>query len=164
VKLQGTNLALLDYFTPWDQANLNLGDRDLGSGGAVVLPDSVGSTNHPHLLVGAGKDGRVFLVDRDNMGHFNPADDSQIVQESPLFVSHAFFATRLYVQHVGLPLKAFAIANGQINTIPQSQTSDTVSFRGATPSITANGLTNGIVWLLAPTPTLGVSTLRAYDA
>ena len=168
LKLQGTNLNLLDYFTPWDQASLDSGDRDLGSGGALVLPDSVGSTNHPHLVVGAGKDGRIFLLDRDNMGHFNPANDSQIVQEfsvqATLFGIHAFFDNRLYVQHVGLPLKAFAFANGLINTVPLSQRSDIVSFRGATPGISANGLANGIVWLLAPTPTPGVVTLRAYDA
>ena len=168
IKLQGTNLALLDYFTPWDQASLNAGDVDLGSGGALLLPDSVGSANHPHLLVGAGKDGRVFLLDRDNMGHFNPANDNQIVQEfslhATLFGLHAFLNNRLYVQNVGQPLKAFGFANGQINTTPLSQSSDTVSFRGATPSISANGLTNGIVWLLAPTPTAGITTLRAYDA
>jgi len=168
LKLQGTNLAVLDYFAPWDQASLFAADADLGSGGAVLLPDAVGSTNHPHLLVGGGKDGRLFLLDRENMGHFNPANNSQVVQEVPLhatlFGLPAFLGNRLYIQNVGQPLKVFAVADGFINPTPLSQSSETVTFRGATPSISANGVTNGIVWLLAPTPTLGVTTLRAYDA
>lgn len=171
LKLSQTNantLVVADYFTPYNQASLNAGDEDLGSGGAVVLPDSVGSALHPHLVVGAGKDGILYLLDRDNMGHFNPLNNSQIVQSVPfsstLFGLPAFFNQRLYVQGVGQVLKAYAFTNGVLNATPVSQSVDTVTFRGATPSISANGTNNGIVWLLAPTPTLGVSTLRAYDA
>jgi hypothetical protein len=171
LKLCQTNtsaLVVADYFTPYNQATLNQGDEDLGSGGAVVLPDSVGSASHPHLVVGAGKDGILYLIDRDNMGHFNPVNNNQIVQSVPfsssLFGLPAFFNQRLYVQGVGLVLKAYALTNGALSASPVSQSVDTVTFRGATPSISANGTNNGIVWLLAPTPTLGVSTLRAYDA
>src|SRR6266850_5041883 len=78
LKLQGTNLALLDYFTPYNQATMDSADEDLGSSGALILPDSVGSPAHPHLLVGCSKLGRLYLMDRDNMGHFNSANDNQI--------------------------------------------------------------------------------------
>ena len=169
VKLvQGASLVATDYFTPYNQASLAQADEDLGSGGAVVLPDSVGNTAHPHLLVGCGKQGKIYLLDRDNLGHFNPNNDSQIVEDvslgSTVFGLPAFFNNRLYYQGVGLPLKEFAISNTIINPTPLSQTAETVTFRGATPSVSADGLTNGIVWELVPTPTLGVMGLRAYNA
>lgn len=174
VKLtQGTSLALVDYFTPYDQSTMDSQDNDLGSGGALVLPDSVGSTNHPHLLVGSCKLGKLYLVDRDNMGHFNPLNDSQIVQSFPLYSLQggpphffglpAFFNDRLYAQGVGEFLKTYAFTNGQINTTPISQSSETLAFRGATPSISANGTNNGIVWQLIPGASANPS-LRAYDA
>lgn len=169
VKLSpGSNLTVSDYFTPYNQASLDQADLDLGSGGAVLLPDSVGNATHPHLVIGCGKEGKIYLVDRDNMGHFNPANDNQIVQGvvlgGTMFGSPAFFNNRLYFQGNGLPLKAFAISNATINPVPISQSSDTLNFRGATPSVSANGTANGIVWELVPTSTLGVSALRAYSA
>jgi len=164
----GSSLTLTDYFTPYNQDALASADEDLGSGGAVVLPDSAGSASHPHLVVGCGKEGKIYLLDRDNMGHFNAAGDSQIVQTVTLgatvFGLPAFFNNRIYFQGVGLPLRAFALSNAMINPTPVSQTPDTVTFRGATPSISANGTTNGMAWELVPTPTPGVSGLRAYNA
>lgn len=166
--VQGSSLVVTDYFTPYNQASLAAADEDLGSGGALLLPDSVGSVAHPHLVVGCGKQGKIYLLDRDNMGHFNPAGDTQIVQGVTLgatvFGLPAFFNDRLYFQGVSLPLKAFAISNATINPTPLSQTAETVTFRGATPSISANGTTNGIVWELVPTPTPGIMGLRAYNA
>jgi len=171
--LATANFEIVDYFTPFDQSAMDSQDNDLGSGGAMVLPDSVGSLAHPHLLVGACKLGKLYLVDRDNMGHFNAANDNQIVQSFPLYSSQpgpphffglpAFFNNRLYVQGVGEPLKAYAFVNGQLNTTPVSQSTETLGFRGATPSISANGANNGIVWQLVPGPTANPS-LRAYDA
>src|SRR5207253_5182122 len=108
IKVASTNtsstnlLVMTDYFTPFNQATLNSGDVDLGSGGAVVLPDSVGSAAHPHLLIGAGKDGRVYLLDRDNLGHFNSANDNQVVQWTPRntvvgsFGAPAYFNNTIY--------------------------------------------------------------------
>jgi hypothetical protein len=173
VKLtQGTSLTLADYFTPFDQSTMEIQDNDLGAGGAIVLPDSVGSLAHPHLLVGGGKLGKLYLIDRDNMGHFNAGNDSQIVQSFNFFssggVPHlfglpAYFNNRLYVQGVGEFLKAYAFTNGQLNTLPISQSTESLSFRGATPSISANGTNSGIVWLLVPGASANPS-LRAYDA
>jgi hypothetical protein len=167
------SLLVSDYFTPFDQSTMDAQDNDLGSGGALVLPDSVGSTNHPHLLVGSCKLGKLYLVDRDNMGHFNPLNDGQIVQEFPLYSLQggpphffglpAFFNNRLYAQGVGEFLKAYTFTNGLINTAPISQSSETLAFRGGTPSISANGTNNGIVWQLIPGASANPS-LRAYDA
>jgi hypothetical protein len=170
---QGTSLALVDYFTPFDQSVMDMQDNDLGSGGAMVLPDSVGSLTHPHLLVGAGKLGKIYLIDRDNMGHFNAGSDSQIVQSFPLYSSQggpphffglpAFFNNRLYVQGVGESLKAYVFTNGQLNTTALLQSTEQLGFRGATPSISADGTNNGIVWQLIPGASANPS-LRAYDA
>src|SRR5215469_9044399 len=57
----GGGLALTDYFTPFNQQSLNLGDIDLGSSGPLLLPDTDGSAAHPHLMAGAGKEGRIYL-------------------------------------------------------------------------------------------------------
>lgn len=147
----GSGLALTDYFTPYNQASLNSADTDLGSGGALVLPDTVGSTAHPRLLVGCGKQGVIYLLDRDNLGHFNPTTD-QVVQEVSLgsgtWSSPAFFNNSVYYQGSGDVLKRFGIANGQLTTSPTSASSTSFGFPGATPSISANGNANAIVWVL----------------
>src|SRR5262249_33635765 len=124
----GGTLTLADYFTPFDQSTMDSQDEDLGSSGAMVLPDSVGSATHPHLLVGSSKLGKIYLIDRDNMGHFNAGSDSQIVQSFNFFSSQpgaphffglpAYFNNRLYVQGVGEGLKAYAFTNGQLSTTP----------------------------------------------
>jgi hypothetical protein len=170
LKLVQTNGNLLawDYFAPFDQGTMDSGDEDLGASGVILLPDSVGSALHPHLMTGSGKTGKIYLVDRDTLGHFNSANDSQIVQETPFYTlrpgtphffgAPAYWNGRIYIQGVGEYLKAFGIANGAINTTPVSQNNDIVSIRGATPSISANGNTGGIVWELS------VTTLRAYNA
>jgi hypothetical protein len=175
VKL-GPNTSVLDYFTPFNQNDLNNADEDLGSGGLVVLPDSVGSSAHPHLLVGAGKEGKIYLLDRDNMGKFHDGNDSQIVQSLPNAIggawsSPAYFNGSIYYQGTGDVLKAFPIANGQIGSPTQAGTAAS-DYPGSTPVIsalqTATGYTNGIVWTLTPfnapdgRPT--IPQLRAYDA
>lgn len=171
---QGTNLALADYFTPFDQSTMDIQDNDLGAGGAVVLPDSVGSLAHPHLLVGAGKLGKIYLIDRDNMGHFNAGNDNQIVQSfnfysgggpPHFFGLPAFFNDRLYVQGNGEPLKVYAFTNGQLNTTPILQSTEIVGFRGATPSISAHSTNNGVLWQVFPgSASIPFTSLRAYDA
>jgi hypothetical protein len=168
----GTNLLLTDYFTPFNQAVLNSEDGDLGAGGPLILPDSVGSAQHPHLLVGCGKEGTIYLLDRDNMGHFNSTDDSQIVQTLP-YVIHgtwgnpAYFNGLIYYQGQSDALKAFSISNGVMSTAPVLQNSQSVwTYPGGTPSISANGTNNAIVWLLQ-TDTFyqgAPAILHAYNA
>jgi hypothetical protein len=176
VKLSTTNgLAVADYFTPFNQASLAAGDTDLGSGGPVLLPDEVGSTNHPHLIVGAGKGKTIYLVDRDNMGHYNPANDSQIVQTvlnnlqgNGSFGTPAYFNKMLYYQASGDKMRMFAITNGMLSTNIQITTAS-IGFPGATPSVSANGTNNAIVWVIQNTavtqgsPT-GPAILFAYNA
>jgi uncharacterized repeat protein (TIGR03806 family) len=167
----GTNLALVDWFTPYNQNALNQVDADLGSGGAVLLPDYVGSAAHPHLLLGCGKEGRIYLLDRDSMGQFQSGNDSQIVQSALGLIggtwsNPAFYRGRIYYQAAGDVMKAFSISNGVLSSNVLSRSSAGYGFPGATPFISANGTANGIAWALQTdgygnkSPTI----LHAYDA
>ncbi len=160
------SLQAADYFTPFNQAALNAGDVDTGSSGALLLPDSAGSAAHPHLLVSAGKEGRIYLIDRDHMGHFQPASDSQIPQSlagviSPLFGIPAYFNNTVYFSGSGDNLKAFSIANAQLSGAPTSASPEQFGYPGSTPVVSANGANGGIVWALEPN---SGGTLHAYDA
>jgi hypothetical protein len=171
VAASGTSLTVTDYFTPFNQQSLSDQDLDLGSGGAMMLPDAVGSVAHPHLLVGAGKEGKLYLLDRDNLGHFNPTNDNQVVQSFAAgqaewsFDTPAYFNGTLYYSGAGDVLKAFSFSSGLINTNPVSVGGRTLGWPGATPSISANGTNAAIVWVLqtdaAPS---GPAILRAYNA
>ena len=175
----GTNMILADYFSPFNHAYLDDVDADLGSSGPLVLPDSVGSIAHPHLLVAAGKANAVYLLDRDNMGQFNPVSDSQIVQSLPgavgapwseagggggVWSMPAYFNNRLYWQGSVDVMKAFQFTNGLINPTPVSQSLPQYGYPGATPSISANGTNNAIVWALQRSGSANPAVLHAYDA
>jgi hypothetical protein len=159
----GWGLKVVDYFTPFNQAKLAVADLDVSSGGVVILPDSVGSTAHPHLLIIAGKNKELYLIDRDNMGHFNPTAD-HVVQEMSLsaseFGSAAYLAGTFYIGLVTAPVQAFSILHGAFNPVPTSKTPDTFSYPGSTPMISANVSANRIVWDLDR----ATRQLRAYDA
>jgi fibronectin type 3 domain-containing protein len=163
----GWGLKVADYFTPFNEPSLDAADTDLGSGGPLVLPDSVGNATHPHLLIGAGKEGKIYLIDRDNMGKYDAATD-HVVQEQASAINGslgvpAFFNNKIYyVGGYGDVAKTFSIANGsaRFSTTPTSQSANNFSFPGSTPSITANGTTNGVVWTIDR----GSNTVRAYNA
>ena len=165
LKLTSDGLALLDYFTPFNQKDLDWNDMDLGSSGAVLLPDSAGSTAHPHLLVSAGKEGRIYLIDRDRMGQFDQGGDDQIVQSlsgaiGSLFGGPAYFNNTLYFAAQFDTLKAFSISNAYIPPSPSSQSSQRFGYVGSVPAVTANGSADAIVW--AVEDSFG-GTLHAYD-
>jgi hypothetical protein len=170
LKLSTTNgLQLADYFTPSNQDVLNDGDIDLGSGGPMLLPDEGGSLAHPHLVVGCGKEGKIYLLDRDNLGQFNSANDNQVVQELPNAVngtwsSPAYFNNTIYYLGSDDLLRAFQISQASLSQTLQGPSS--YGFPGATPSISANGTNNGIVWALQTDAfgNNGAAILHAYDA
>jgi hypothetical protein len=170
-------LVVKDYFTPHDQKFLEITDTDLGSGGAMVIPDRPGQTN-PFLLVQAGKEGTIYLMNRDRMGKFNPNDDNQILQNLPgavggMWAMPAFWNNNVYFGGVGDNLKMFSLdpVTGLLSTTPVSNTLTFFNYPGTTPSISSNGTTNGIVWALQtdhfgqfPGTTNGPEILHAYDA
>ena len=166
----GWGLKVADYFAPFNQANLNTNDTDMASSGLVILPDSLGNTTHPHLLIARGKSGVIYLLDRNNMGKFNATTD-QVVQEfsdgggfwsSPtLFLTNAAGTTaNFYGTDNGGALQQWSISNAAFSTSVQHTGPDTYVFPGATGFISANGVSNGIVWEVEK----GTNQLRAYSA
>jgi hypothetical protein len=167
VSTTGGILAAADYFETSNTVSESAGDEDLGSGGALVLPDlqdSAGTVHH--LAVGAGKDSRIYVVNRDSMGKFSAQGDSAIYQEisgaiAGVFSMPAYFNNTVYYGAVNDKLKAFPISNAMLATTASAQSSNTFPYPGTTPAVSANGTTNGIVWAVEnATP----AVLHAFDA
>ena len=161
-------LQVADYFTMFNVQSENDADGDLGSGGPLVLPDmrdAAGTARH--LVVGAGKDLNIYLLDREAMGKFH-ANRNTIYQELPKAFSHnfarpipAYFNGSLYYASTEDPLRQYRFRNAQLLPAPASQTSMKFVYPGASPSISANGGRNGIVWVLE---NKDPAVLHAYDA
>ena len=163
----GGQLGVADYFEMSNQMQENDTDIDLGSGGTLLLPDLTdGSGNVKHLAVGAGKDSNIYVVDRDNMGKYNPSANN-IYQQVPgqlsgsVFSMPAYFNDTIYYGSVGDNVKAFPITNAKLATAAKSKTSAAFGYPGATPSISANQSSDGIVWVAE---NADPAVLHAYDA
>ena len=159
-----------DYFTPWNQATLSANDQDMGSGGIAILPDQPGANQH--LLVHAGKEGTIYVVNRDNMGHFHPSRDN-VVQELGIlfaaFSSPVYFNGKIYYWGCNDVVKAFTVTDGWLSPTPTDLGKVWLNFPGATPTISANGTSDGILWALETdafrnTGPGGPAVLFAYDA
>jgi hypothetical protein len=171
MKLSTANqtLAVDDYFNMFNTVSESDADEDLGSGGAMVIPnikDSAGKTHE--LVVGAGKDQNIYLADRTNMGRFNSNNNDQIYQEltgvlaGSVYSAPAFNGEKIYYGAVGDSIKAFAFnANAQLDSTPQSATSTTFGYPGATPSISGSNKANLILWA---TENTSPAVLHAYNA
>ena len=163
-----SGLQVEDFFEPFNTVNESDSDLDLGSGGAMVLPDMTDSTGTTrHLAVGAGKDGNIYLVDRDSMGKWNSANNNNAYQplsgalDNGVWSMPAYFNDTLYYGGVSDPLQAFPFSQARLSATPSSSTSESFSYPGTTPSISANGTSNAIVWAIE-NGSGGV--LHAYDA
>jgi hypothetical protein len=175
-----TSGTVQDWFSPSAQTTLDSQNLDLGAGGVLLLPDQSGA--HPHEMVSAGKNGTVYLVDRDHMGNYNASSDPDVQSltnifpntmgiEGGNFSSPVYWNGWVYFAPIAGPVQAFKLTNGLLSTSPTSQTSETYDGnygnfvgRGGTMSISANGASNGILWTLQ-TGGVGVSgILHAYDA
>lgn len=168
LKLSPT-LALLDFFTPFNQAQLQAGDVDLGSGGPLLLPDQ--ATAPAHLLLAGGKQGVLYLLDRDDLGQFNPVSDSQIVQRvpaavGPVYLTPAYWNNVVYFISAGDVLKSFTLNNGRLPASASAQATTAFPFPGATPVVSANGNSAGIVWAVQTDAfhNNGPAVLHAWDA
>ncbi len=165
VKLSPTNASsVADYFAPSDQGVLYTNDLDLGSGGVVLLPDQPGPVTHE--LVTVGKEGTIYLLNRDNLGEYNPAGDFQIVQEIPSAIgemqgSGALWNNTVYFSGKSDTIKAFSLANGLLSTEPTMQ-SKLIQPMGS-PTISANGTGNGLLWLIR-SQSGGNGILSAFNA
>jgi hypothetical protein len=156
-----------DDFTPHDQASLNNGDTDQASGGALLLPDAVGGGKR--LLTQVGKTGRVYLLDRENLGGYNPSnskDPGEAASIAGMWSMPAYWNGNIYYWGSGDTLKAFSISNGVLSSSPTSSSAESYAFPGATPTVSANGTTNGIVWSIKSDAygSQGREVLFAHDA
>ena len=173
-------LVLSDYFTPFNQECLSGRDEDLGAGGVLLLPEQPPYTHaaHPRLLVGVGKEGRIYVLDRDQLGQFhgysgtlqcNSNEESrtnidQVVQELPASSTSGFFGIPgywagtaasgqlVYIGEAGDHLKSYQLIGGTLSSRATAQTPETFGFPGVTPSISSNNSVpgTGIVWVISP--------------
>src|SRR5260370_40250722 len=163
-------LAVADYWTPYNQQYLADQDLDLGSTSLLLLPDMTDANGQVrHLGISSTKTGDIYVVDRDNMGHFVPGSNSTLYQARPgaiaggVWSSPAYFNGQVYFTGVGNRIKAFQFTDAVLGTTPTSQTSTTFGYPGATPSISSNGTDAGIVWAVQSSER-SLPVLHADDA
>ena len=173
VRLELTNGAMkvADAFTPSNQDALNSQDKDVASGGVLLLPDQ-STGGHTHILLQLGKEGRVYVVDRDNMGGFNSSTD-QVVQEFylnstgwGLWGMPAYGNNSVYIWGTSDSLKSFPLSAGKIPTTASKIGTQTTGFPSPTPSITSNNGSGPIIWTVQTDnyDSAGAAVLRAHDA
>jgi len=169
VSTSGKKLRVADYFNMFDTVSESDADEDLGSGGALVLPpmkDFNGNTRH--LAIGAGKDQNIYIVDRNHMGKFDPDNDNAIYQEvdgvlgGGEWATSAYFNGNVYFGPQGNNLLQFRFSKAKLSTSPCSKSAASFVYPGTTPSVSANGSSNGIVWVIEHSDPNDV--LHAYDA
>ena len=167
VSTAGGTLSVADYFQPYNTVDESNADEDLGSGGALVLPDLQDASGKVHhLAVGAGKDSNIYIVNRDNMGKFNAQNNNAIYQEisgaiGGVWSMPAYFNNTVYYGAVGDTLKAFPITNAMLAATPSVQSTNNFPYPGTTPAVSANGTNNGIVWDVENS---SPAVLHAYNA
>ncbi|KAK9234167.1 hypothetical protein V1525DRAFT_439491 [Lipomyces kononenkoae] len=171
----GWGLKVADYFMPYNFASLDLSDLDFGAGGPLLLPDSAGNMSHPHLMIAGGKEGKIYLISRDNLGGFNPTDDNVLnailnssghrtppVQIGAALSTAAFFNNTIYwVSGQSDRANAYVINSAKTALIMTSQTAinDFGDYPGSV-IVSANGSTAGIVWVMDRR----ANQIHAYDA
>ncbi len=172
--LSNGGFAPSDAFTDFDQASLTGADLDQGSGGILMLPDQPGT--YPHLLIQAGKAGRILVLNRDKLNGYAPGGsyNTNAVQDitgalgsnSGLWSTPAYWNGNVYLWAENDVLKMFPITNGVLATRATARSSMSSSFPGATPVVSSNGTQNGIVWTLVTDlySSNGSSMLYAFDA
>jgi hypothetical protein len=175
VSTSGGSMKVADYFAMSGEVIQSGADIDLGSGGEMLLPDlNDANGNVKHLVIGAGKDSNIYLIDRDNMGKFNAAQnniwqevDGQLpgnpsgAAKGGVRSSPAWFNGNIYYGDAGGTLKAYSVTNARLSSSPTSQTAVAFGYPGASPVVSSNGTKDAIVWAHEnSTP----AVLHAYDA
>lgn len=170
LKLVNGSLTVADYFTPFNQQELENSNADMSAGGPLLLPDQPGS---PPLMLSLGKQGVAYLLNRDNLGRYQPGSDSQILQSFVwgqcgtgrclVFGTPAYFDNKLYMAAVRDRLRVYSVTNGRVSLTPV-QSPNSFPWPGASPVVSANGSNNGIVWTLQTNGSGQPAVLNAYSA
>lgn len=192
--LDPASLGVVDYYTPSAEAAWSNADLDISSAGVLALPDGAGPSGHPNVLVGGSKQGYFWMIDRTAMSLYSSTGNNTVqFLKLPgtsacgqcLYTTPAYWNGAVYVNAIGGPVLELQLASGLLpatpttsgnppaaTAVPTSQSAEIYKFPGATPSVSASGATNGLLWTLdnnangtnngsAP---LGPAILRAYDA
>lgn len=171
LRLKATDLSILDYFKPADEAYLRQNDADFGSGTGIIMPDN--GSNTPHEYIGGGKDGRIFVMNRDDMGQYQNTDHViQVVQTGVqrfdnIFATPTLWNGLLYIHCESDVIRAFSWdqGTGLLSNQPVAKGHVTYGVHGATSSVSANGASDGIVWEIENTNYgSGPAILHAYKA
>jgi len=159
-------LAITDIFTPFNQSLLTINQYDLGATGVLILPDQTGTPN-PRLAAVGSTQGTLYLLNRDNLGGFTSTAPGVVksLNLTGIYGTPAYWQNTLYIAAAGDKLKAFSLSGGTLADAPNSQSSATFDLQGASPVVSSNGGSGGVVWVLdtsgAPT---APAVLHAYDA
>jgi hypothetical protein len=149
LKLDGRDLHVGDYFTPFDADELNANDSDLGSSGPMLLPDQPGA--HPHLALIGGKEPMIYVLDRDHLGKFRQKDNGHAVQAIPtrggIYGSMAYWNHNVYVLADGDALRDYEVTDGRLKF--KAGSSFVFRDHAATPAVSANGAKDGVVWVVS---------------
>jgi hypothetical protein len=168
--------SVADYFSPCDQQTLSAANQEIGSSAPVLLPDSAGSSSQPHLMVGGGKNGSLYVLNRDNLGGYSfPCPDSpgraQVVPagDAAIFSTPLFWNNLIYIAAGNGRLKAFPMSGGVLTSVPVvSQSPEIPGPQGATPVLSSAQANNAIIWLIdssgAHVTPNAPAILRAFDA
>ncbi len=164
--VNGWGFRVADYFVPYNMEDLDRADGDFGSGAPLVLPAAAGIPGHPKLMVAAGKEGKIYLLDRDDLGKFSAAADN-VVSVTPVKFLNAVFSSPVwynsalyYVGGFGGKAKRITISPaGQLAVASETPTPSFGNLTGS-PSVSANGATGGIAWI----PDRETNALHAYAA
>ncbi len=171
LRLSVSDLSVQDFFQPDDASYLSANDADLGSGSPVLMPDNSSST--PYEIIGGGKDGKLFVVNREGMGSFSATSNNVIQtlqtgvhQLDNIFSTPVYWNGLFYIHCEGDVLRQFSWSSGMLSDQPVQQGQIVVNVHGATASLSANGTSNGILWEIDNSnhDSGGPAILRAYDA
>jgi hypothetical protein len=169
--LSNGGLTLADTFTSFNAQILNNGDLDQGSGGLLMVPDQQGS--NPHLLVQAGKEGRILVLNREHLGGYaaGASSNTNIPQDIPnqikgLWSTPAYWNGNVYIWGDGDVPKLFHLNSGVMDTEPDSQSTIKSLFPGASFTVSSNGTQDGIAWAVRTDQfnTKGPAVLYAWEA
>jgi hypothetical protein len=190
LKMNPTDLTVQDFYTPSNEAAWSDKDLDISSSGVTVLPDGIGPSGHPNLLVGSGKLGQLWLFDRSEMGKFSSVTDNTVqyltlpnattCANTPfnqcVYSTPAYYNNTVYIGMSESPVMALPLTNGLFGASAQnivtasSLSLETYNYPGPTPMISASPAGGALVWVLdnslwqGPTAPAGPAILRAYSA
>jgi hypothetical protein len=166
----GNQLRVTDYFAPYNERPMSGRDLDLGSGGVMLLPTHSGA--HPHEVLSGGKEGRLFILDRENMGGFHPSENRVVQQldanlHNGFYSGPAYFNGAVYYAGNSSHLERYTVRGARLSDEPVSRSTQFFNYPGSTPSVSSNGERDGIVWVIGVSGRVRggpPAVLRAYDA